>query len=372
MKRSIFYITIIVFALFQAVQACTLLFDEQELYNLSTFKNKLKDIQFEDVVFQSFLDANKQETLQRRGILVKKPQAIGTVIICHGYLGCKRDAIALKHLFPQYNVFAFDFRAHGDDRQGQFSTIGRDEAFDVIAAVNFIKSHDEFKCKPVIAYGYSMGAVSAIQAQAMDNTLFDAMILDCPYDSTDRAMSRGLDEKMKINLFGTTFMLPGKQFILNHMYDEAAQIITNFLFQAITKLDSNKVITKFVRVAPVESIQKITVPCYFIHCVHDKKVPVQAVVDIYENKEGFKRLWLTQGKGHFGSYQNNPELYWYKVNKFLTKLRQQDMQNRVQQKIRDDRVHPESNHDFGIYHENQGFLPIDGLVIESIEKGEWI
>ncbi len=192
--------------------------------------------------------------------------------------------------------------------------------------------------KPIIAFGYSMGAVSAIQAQAMDETLFDAMILDCPYDSTDDAMRRGLNEKMQITLFGRKFVIPGQEFLLNHMYDESAQLITNFLFQVITKLDSNKVVTKFVKVSPRDSIKKITVPCFFIHCENDKKVPISAVENIYQNKPGFKRLWITQGKSHFGSYQYNPELYWYKVNKFLTKLDRQDILDREQEKVCDQRT----------------------------------
>lgn len=326
-----------------AIYPYTLLVDSSKLLNLSDVKQQIKKIQFEEVSFNVFTDETKTKTFQRRGVLVRRPDALGTVIICHGYLGCKRDAIALKHLFPLYNVFSFDFRAHGDDRDGQFSTIGRDEAFDVIGAVKFVKSDEQMRDKPVIAFGYSMGAVSAIQAQAMDETLFNAMILDCPYDSTHDAMSRGLEEKMSITIFGQKYKIPGKQFLLDHMYDESAQVITNFLFKAITKLDSNKVSTKFVRVEPVKSVRKVNVPCFFIHCVNDKKVPVDAVMSVYENKPGFKRLWITQGKGHFGSYQHHPEMYWYKVNKFLTKLGEKELANRVQEKICDQSITVKSN-----------------------------
>lgn len=314
------------------------LMSSQELDNLPAVKEHIKNLQFEEIVFDTFLDAHKEETLQRRGIIVRRPNALGTVLICHGYLGCKRDAIALKHLFPSYNVMSFDFRAHGDNREGQVSTIGRDEAFDVMGAVDVIKSDPEMRDKPVIAFGYSMGAVSAIEAQAQKENLFDAMILDCPYDSTDDAMGRGLHEKMKINLFGHEVVIPGQQFLIDHMYDQTAQMITNFLFQKITKLDSKKVPIRFVKVSPVDSIKKITVPCFFIHCENDKKVPVLAVERLYENKPGFKRLWITQGKSHFGSYQHNPEMYWYKVNKFLSKLNLQDLDMRQQERVCDQRT----------------------------------
>lgn len=338
MKQAIVVLCMSLLFMANTVQASLTVSELQGLRDLVAMKEHIQKIQFEDLAFTTFVDATKKATYQRRGILVRREHAIGTVLICHGYLGCKRDAIALKHLFPNYNVMAFDFRAHGDDREGQFSTIGRDEAFDVIGAVEVIKADPQMRDKPVIGFGFSMGAVSAIQAQALQPGLFDAMILDCPYDSTDDAMRRGLDEKMQISIYGKTFTLPGKEFLLRHMYDDSAQAITNFLFQAITKLNSNKVATKFVRVMPKESIKQITVPCFFIHCENDKKVPIHAIETLYNNKPGFKRLWITQGKHHFGSYVNYPELYWYKVNKFLTKLHQQDIAHRRQERVCDQRT----------------------------------
>lgn len=352
-------------------QATTLLINSQELDNLTAVKQQLQNMQFEEIVFDAFVDATKQKTLQRRGILVRRDNALGTVVICHGYLGCKRDSIALKHLFPKYNVLAFDFRAHGEDRVGQVSTIGRDEAFDVMGAVNLVKSDPLMAGKPVIAYGYSMGAVSLIQAQSMDSSLFDAMIVDCPFASTDHAMSRGLEEKMKVTVFGKTFTIPGKQFLLKHMYDDSAQAITQFLFQAITKLDGRAVATKFVQVRPVDAIKKITIPCFIIHCVNDDKIPVCDIEEIYNNKPGFKRLLITDGKWHFGSYHNNPELYWYKVNKFLTKLRELDITTREQARVCDQRTKLENaikNQELGVLkkgvlHENKNMVVNHNVVL---------
>lgn len=338
MKKTVFFVLIYLNFFTVKVESSTPFIEFSDLYNLPAIKDQIKNIKLEEIVFDVFADQKKESMLQRRGIILRKAHALGTVVICHGYLGCKRDAISLKHLFPLYNVVTFDFRAHGDDREGQFSTIGRDEALDVIGAVSVVKADPDMKDKPVIAYGFSMGAVSAIQAQAMQPGLFDVMILDCPYDSTDHAMRRGLDEKMQFSLFGKKFTIPGKDFIMHHMYDETLQTLTDFLFRIITQLDSKKVSTKFVKVMPIESVKSITVPCLFIHCENDKKVPVEAVKRLYDEKQGFKRLWITPGKGHFGSYQHNPELYWYKVNKFLMKLQQQDIDSRVQAKVCDHRT----------------------------------
>ena len=337
-KKSNFLISIYWMFVATTAQAFTPLIDSRDLHDLPKVKRQIKTMQAEDIVFDTFVDATKQATHQRRGILIRRKHPIGTVVICHGYLGCKRDSLALKHLFPKYNVLVFDFRAHGDDRDGQVSTIGRDEAFDVMGAVQTIKNDPGMRNKPIIAFGYSMGAVSAIQAQSIDPTLFDAMILDCPFDSTDDAMRRGLEAKMQVSFFGYTFKIPGTQFLLDHMYDASAQVITNFLFQAITKLDGKTIATKFVQVRPIDAIKKITIPCFFIHCENDKKVPIEAVERLYANKPGFKRLWITKGKWHFGSYHNHPEMYWYKVNKFLKKLHERDIADREQGKILDQRT----------------------------------
>ena len=49
-------------------------------------------------------------------------------------------------------------------------------------------------------------------------------------------------------------------------------------------------------------------------------------------------MWITLGKGHFGSYNNNPELYWYKVNKFLTKVLAGNIAQTQHERIYDHRI----------------------------------
>lgn len=316
------------------------LIHHDDAIDLAKVKQQLAEIKHETVLFDVDQDQLSDKKFQRKGILVRRENAIGTILICHGYLGCKRDAIGLKHLFPLYNVMVFDFRAHGELTDGQLSTIGRDEALDVMGAAKFIKSDPAMQNKPVMVFGYSMGAVASIEAQSQDETLFDAMILDCPFDSTDNSMRRGLDEQMKISVFGKEMNLPGKELYLKNMYNESgiAQFITSILFKQITNLDSKQVETKFVRVSPIDSIKKVTVPCLFIHCENDKKVPVAAVEGLYENKPGFKQLWITPGKKHFGSYNDHPEKYWYRVNKFLQTIATDKIDQVAQERIYDDRT----------------------------------
>ena len=149
------------------------LIHHDDAIDLAKVKQQLAEIKHETVLFDVAQDQLSDKKFQRKGILVRRENAIGTILICHGYLGCKRDAIGLKHLFPLYNVMVFDFRAHGELTDGQLSTIGRDEALDVMGAAKFIKSDPAMQNKPVMVFGYSMGAVASIEAQSQDETLFD-------------------------------------------------------------------------------------------------------------------------------------------------------------------------------------------------------
>lgn len=311
----------------------------QKKEDLAKVKDHIYGMNIEKIV----IDAQESEgddvrKIQRKGLLLRRKDAIGTVVMCHGYLSNKFDAFHLKHLFPYYNVMSFDFRAHGENIEGQSSTIGRDEAFDVIGAVDFVKNDPEMKDKPIVGYGFSMGAVALIEAASRDASLFQALILDCPYDSTDEGIRRGLEKKMKWSIFGKEFNIPGKQFILNRLYDKKWKPAIKILFKMITSLDSSKVATKFVRVTPVNSVRKITIPCFFIHCENDKKVPVSAVQSLYKNVQGFKRMWITRGRKHFGSYVDYPEMYWYKVNRFLEKVFDGHIDKRRKANVHDDRT----------------------------------
>ena len=142
----------------------------------------------EAISFESKNSSVGHEHIRRTGFLVKRSNARGTLLMCHGFMCSKYDTSFIRMLFPEYHVMIFDFRAHGEyitDRQ--CCTFGRDEAYDVIAAVDYLKSRKDLELdkQPLIAYGFSMGAVASIQAQAMRPDLFDLMILDCPYDSSE-------------------------------------------------------------------------------------------------------------------------------------------------------------------------------------------
>ncbi|HSC24868.1 MAG TPA: alpha/beta fold hydrolase [Candidatus Babeliales bacterium] len=264
---------------------------------------------------QEAYDSTKKIT--RNGVLARNNEAQATILICHGFMCDKYDVGILRKVFKksQFNVMTFDFRAHGQAGQGQYCTFGRDEALDVIAAARFLRNHPELQNIPLFAYGFSMGAVSAIEAQALASDLFDGMILDCPFDSSERVIKTGL-EGLKCSFFGYEFYLPGRDLLQKYAFHPYVQALVKTVLKTVAQMDATGINTNFCPLHPAESVKNITIPLFFIHCKNDQKVSVDQVKSVYEGAAGYKRLWLTNGRRHYDSYFYNPEKYTEQVRQF--------------------------------------------------------
>lgn len=308
----------------------------------------IKGATLEKVVLYPKQGTNSQNTIERNALLVRYKEAIGTVLICHGFMCDKFDVGFLRDLFPQgqYNFMTFDFRAHGEKRHGQYCTFGRDEAYDVIAAAQFIKNHPDLKDKPLVVYGFSMGAVAAIEAEAkaadnIDGTkgsLFAAMVLDCPFDSAENVIKRALDN-IKFSFFGYEFNIPGRSILQKYAFHPYIQSLVKIALKAISKLDSQDINISIRPVHTALSIKKVHTPCFFIHCKNDEKVSVSAIKTVFNNAAGYKKLWVTNGRRHFDSFFYNPELYRKRVVSFVTKY---VLNNKVENK-KNNRIIEDSN-----------------------------
>ena len=163
-----------------------------------------------------------------------------------------------------------------------------------------------------------MGAASLIEAQAKQ-PLFDGLILDCPFASSESVVAKGL-ENLKFTVFGCTFDMPGKRLLQRHAFNPYVQSLIKVLFKVMTHWDGTVINTTMQAITPVKSIKKINIPCLFIHCINDEKVTVKAVKKIYQGATGYKRLWLTSGRRHFDSIFYHPEEYAKRANGFLDEI----------------------------------------------------
>jgi hypothetical protein len=287
------------------------------LHENTFVKYAREDVQ--NVTFYAQHSAESSKGIARKGIVFRKPGARATVLICHGFMCDKTDVRFLRMIFSNYNVMIFDFRAHGECPSEQCCTFGCNEVYDIKAAAGFIKSDNELGKLPLVAYGFSMGAVSSINAQSQDEKLFDCAIWDCPFDSTEGVIARSI-ENLKITLFGYTFPLPGRAFLKKYAYNSYVQALLKGLLKTVAQADASAINTYMMPLDTVKAVEKVSIPAFFITCRKDDKAPPEVVRKVYNAATGYKRFWITNGRRHFDSFFHNPEKYAYKINGFIEKF----------------------------------------------------
>lgn len=273
----------------------------------------------EKIVFYPHHGSHTGSKIERHGFLVRYPDAVGTILMCHGFMCDKFDLGFLRMMFPKgkYNIMTFDFRAHGEHKGGHYCTLGPDEAYDVIAAAQLLRHHPQLQGLPLYAYAFSMGAVAAIEAQAKDGSLFDAMILDCPFDSTAEVIKRGL-EQLKFSLCGHKFDMPGREFLQKYAFHPYVQWVLRQVLKAVAHMDSRDIAMRVFPVDPINTVKKITVPVLYILCEKDEKVSVDGMRKMFNNTGSlYKKEWISKGRGHFDSVLYSPERYATIMEEFL-------------------------------------------------------
>jgi len=256
-------------------------------------------------------------TIVRRGILHRRRDAEATILIAHGFMCDKEDVGFLRHVLGRstYNVMTFDFRAHGQLAGDQCCTFGYEEAHDAIAAASFLREHPDLRGKPLFAYGFSMGAAALIEAAARQEGLFDAMVLDCAFDSSETIIRKNLDN-LTVSFLGYEFSMPGKAILQRYAFQPYVQSMIKAALKVVRHLETRDIPLRVDPFAPAESIKKVSAPCFFIHCKNDEKIPANSARNLFNNAAGFKRLWLTNGRRHYDSFFYDPERYASEVHRF--------------------------------------------------------
>ncbi|GAC1377940.1 MAG: hypothetical protein NVSMB47_22570 [Polyangiales bacterium] len=114
----------------------------------------------------------------------------GTVVLGHGYRDDRRQLATLAAPLGALGLrtIAFDFRAHGES-DGEWITIGHDEARDVAAAL----AHARALGVPTAYVGFSMGAAAYLLHVLAGGAEADVAVLDAPYDPLRAAIGARLD-----------------------------------------------------------------------------------------------------------------------------------------------------------------------------------
>lgn len=106
-----------------------------------------------------------------------------TIILCHGYESSRSELLTLVSALQdhQYNVFVFDFAAHGSN--AGMTTFGYKEAQELRAAMDTLAARNDVDPTSFGIWGYNLGAYAALREAETDKrvrTLVLASVYDEP------------------------------------------------------------------------------------------------------------------------------------------------------------------------------------------------
>ena len=116
-----------------------------------------------------------------------------TIILCHGYESSRGELLTLVSALQdhQYNVFVFDFAAHGS--VAGLTTFGYREADEVRAAVNTLATRNDVDTSRFGLWGYNLGAYAALREAEKDPRV-RALVLDSVYDDPRQMVRIGVEK----------------------------------------------------------------------------------------------------------------------------------------------------------------------------------
>lgn len=142
-----------------------------------------------------------------------------TIILCHGYGSSKGELLTLVSALQdhQYNVFVFDFAAHGAN--DGITSFGYREADEVRAAIDVVATRNDIDPNSFGLWGYNLGAYAALR-EAENDKRVRALVLDSVYDLPEQMVKVGVERQ---GLGGFPMMTKSAEFSfrwLNHQYRE--------------------------------------------------------------------------------------------------------------------------------------------------------
>src|SRR5258707_7538978 len=117
-----------------------------------------------------------------------------SIVLCHGYGSSRGELLTLVSALQdhQYNVFVFDFVAHGAN--GGIPSFGYHEADEVRAAIDELARRNDVNPDHFGLWGYNLGAYAALREAESDKRV-RALILDSLYDSPEQMVKIGVEKE---------------------------------------------------------------------------------------------------------------------------------------------------------------------------------
>ena len=150
---------------------------------------------------------------QREGWFFPGVRRGPTIVLCHGYGSSRGELLTLVTALQdhQYNVFVFDFAAHGAN--SGVSTLGYREADELRKAVDVLAARGDLDPARFGLWGYNLGAYAALREAEGDKRI-RAVTLDSVYDDPQHMVKIGVER----NGLGTfPFMIRATQVIFGYL-----------------------------------------------------------------------------------------------------------------------------------------------------------
>jgi len=130
---------------------------------------------------------------ERKGWFFPGLRGAPTIVLCHGYESSRGELLTLVSALQdhQYNVFVFDFAAHGGN--DGITTFGYRESDEVRAAIDVIAQRNDVDATRFGLWGYNLGAYAALREAEKDNRV-RAMVLDSVYDYPKQMVKIGVEK----------------------------------------------------------------------------------------------------------------------------------------------------------------------------------
>jgi fermentation-respiration switch protein FrsA (DUF1100 family) len=265
---------------------------EKKFNDLSAFGVSPEEVTFET---REFSDTGRGRTLTLSGWFVPgKTKDAPTFIVLHGKGDSRIGVIKYAGMLARagYAVLAYDQRHHGRS-EGNYSTYGYYEGYDVSAAIDYLEKRGDCSTKRLGVMGESFGAATAIMAASEDPRI-RLLIEDSAYpDLTTIIADYGRE------LYG----LPRFPLV-----DSAV-----FVAGLRAHFDPKKV-------SPLKAIRKVTVPTLIMHCTGDLNIKPEYSEEIFAaSGASAKELRYFDGCTHTMGYEEHTDEYEALVLDFITK-----------------------------------------------------
>jgi uncharacterized protein len=138
------------------------------------------------------VDFQVPELGKREGWFFPGLRGAPTIVLCHGYQSSRGELLTLVSALQdhQYNVFVFDFAAHGAN--GGITTLGYREVDELRKAVDLLAARNDLDPSRIGLWGYNLGAYAALREAESDKRI-RALVLDSVYDQPEQMVKLGVE-----------------------------------------------------------------------------------------------------------------------------------------------------------------------------------